>query len=514
MRICEFVLCCHRELILRTWLGVLFFSSATVNAACVIYHQNKPLEHQLKDPLYHLLTQAEHCPVSPSELKILIAADSLSVHSHMVANRGRNNPAEGSFSFFESIDGTTNNGQEIRRGDFFIGYFTHEVDKVLHLDEQPVANKLLLESIVWDSEKQMYNFYELKGENREDTRWYYRGDSRDAYLDNARLYRFDPKEAEHFGKRMRCSACHNSGGPIMKETALPNSDWWKTNRHLPFAPNAPDATIQNMLVSLEDAMQLSQSVDEGMKHVQESKSMSAFKQSLTLQEPLRPLFCTVEINLESANQDENTPISIPSSFWLNPLLNHELFSVMSINDYQHLLDEFEMRFPETNLRDADRAWLTPVAGVNDNKAIEALMNQHIISRRFIDAVLMIDFKHPIFSKARCNLLQLVPEQFSGNWQEEFRQNLLKSGTKEGLLLARYLDQMKPHDKELLLRKYEREIQRLLKTESGRRSVFSRLLRQRKAVSKAEMSQNPLGEILEPGFRVIFPVSHHRVRKGI
>jgi hypothetical protein len=35
-------------------------------------------------------------------------------------------------------------------------------------------------------------------------------------------------------------------------------------------------------------------------------------------------------------------------------------------------------------------------------------------------------------------------------------------------------------------------------------LFKKLLKVRKDVSLSEISQNPLGQILEPGFRLIFP----------
>jgi hypothetical protein len=38
---------------------------------------------------------------------------------------------------------------------------------------------------------------------------------------------------------------------------------------------------------------------------------------------------------------------------------------------------------------------------------------------------------------------------------------------------------------------------------GQRILFEKLTLQRKAVFESEISKNPLGQILEPGFRVIF-----------
>lgn len=474
---------------MKNWFGLLLLLSTTANASCIIYYKDIPSTDTLNDPLYHLLTHASNCPSSPSELKSLIVANGLTEHTYMVANRGRHNSVLGSFSFFESIEGTSA-GKPIKNGDFFIGYFTHAVKGALHLDEQPKSNKLLVESIAWDNTKQMFNFYELKSINNNETTWYYRGDSRDAYLDNNRLYRFDPKEEHHFGERMRCSACHNSGGPIMKEASLPNNDWWNQERKLPLSPNVPDANIQTIVESLENPMHLSHSVDAGVKHLFKSDSMHQFRSLLTLQEQLRPLFCTVEINLESANQYKDHVINIPSAFWLNPVLDFPLASNMTMPDYQQLLEEFDMLFPETMDRDADHSWLTPVKGKSDVLAIKDLLKHKVISKSFVDAVLMIDFKNPLFSSSRCQLLTMLPEHATNDWQEIFRQNLMRMGTKEALLLHKYLDNQIPHNYYKQLEKYNAAIQQLLLTDAGRKKIFSSLLHQRDSVSKAEISQNP------------------------
>jgi hypothetical protein len=49
------------------------------------------------------------------------------------------------------------------------------------------------------------------------------------------------------------------------------------------------------------------------------------------------------------------------------------------------------------------------------------------------------------------------------------------------------------------------LEKNLGTEAGRKALFERLLVARLAVAKSEISTNPRGKILEPGFRVIFPL---------
>lgn len=45
----------------------------------------------------------------------------------------------------------------------------------------------------------------------------------------------------------------------------------------------------------------------------------------------------------------------------------------------------------------------------------------------------------------------------------------------------------------------------LNTVGGRAKIFKKLIEARVAVYNAEISKNPRGQILEPGFRVIFPI---------
>ncbi|WP_241480379.1 hypothetical protein [Legionella norrlandica] len=191
-------------------LLALLFISSIAHATCTVYFNKQPLNKKLSDPLYYLLSHSEICPQSIQELRNTMRFNGLEEVIGMVANRGRNNPKEGSFSFFESVHGRLPNNQFIDRGAFFLGYFTGLQGNEIILDQEPVENKLLIEAISWDSQKELYNFYELRGAENRGVRWFYRGNSKDAYKDNTWLYRISPEGENHFGNRMRCSACHNS----------------------------------------------------------------------------------------------------------------------------------------------------------------------------------------------------------------------------------------------------------------------------------------------------------------
>lgn len=267
-----------------------------------------------------------------------------------------------------------------------------------------------------------------------------------------------------------------------------------------------------LLEQVSDASLFASDVITGMQHLLNSKKMQVFQGKLSFQEQLRPLFCTTEINLQSSTDSSETVVSIPSAFWLNPLLGN-IDLTISIEDYNQLLKEFNIRFPETSLQDADHAWLTPVKGEADLNAIKQLIQHNIITKKFAQSVLMIDFTNPLFSSKRCELLKLIPESSQTNgkeWMEQFLVNLRNNEDqfKGARQLADYMSNGQLDSKDLMkkIKIYEYFLNQSISTRSGLRKHFQQLIELRKAVFSNELSQNPLGQILEPGFRVIFPES--------
>lgn len=486
------------------WFIVLFAFSCLTQAQCTLYQDNTPLTKPWSDPLYSLLTDSDICPSSINELTQLIHEAGLKIQTSMVANRGRNNPTKGSFSFFTSVSGQLNYGRQIKPGDFFLGYFTRLKKNQIILDQDVAPDKLLIEAIAWDKQKQLYHFYELRGMKKGQTRWFYRGDSMDAYKDNQWLYRQSPKGESHFGKRMRCSACHNSGGPILKELTAPHNDWWRKKRPLILQPNKPDDTVAELIVSLSDADLLAHDVRQGAKKLVHSPVMNKFKRRLSLQEQLRPLFCTTEINLESSYHSKEQ-VALPSAFFINPLLGRARFS-LSVARYEQLTEELGVSFPETRLVDADHKWLAPVKSAVDLQAIKSLIKQDIITQQFAEAVLMVDFAHPLFSAKRCALLQLIPTQ-NDHWLELFVKNLNEHSRalKGASELSQYLNNGTTHEEFMrTIRFYTYYLRHSFSLYIGARREYCQLIKQRRKVGLSELSSNPLGQILEPGFRVIFP----------
>ncbi|MFK7823569.1 MAG: hypothetical protein AB8G05_05400 [Oligoflexales bacterium] len=249
-----------------------------IMAMCKIHFPGRNHIPPKADILLGIFDNASRCPESVNELKKLLEIDGLKTFPSIVANRGLHNPTLGSFSIFETTDGFSHSLQKkVKSNYFFFGHFTKLNAKKISLDQDPTKNKLLVEIIAWDIEKNLYNFYELRGKNSTNISWYYRGDSTDALGDNNQLHRQNDPDKPFFGKRMRCSACHVAGGPIMKEIYQPYNDWWQEKRKLIFHPNTPSADFLKILSKVKHPSFLAEAVISGAEMLENSKNYQKAK---------------------------------------------------------------------------------------------------------------------------------------------------------------------------------------------------------------------------------------------
>jgi hypothetical protein len=218
----------------------------------------------------------------------------------------------------------------VASGEFFFGHFTEPQRSVLAASQEPSEDALMIEAIAWDPDKKVFNFYELIG-NGSGSDWAYRGDSVDIAKAVARLHRKTETGQPKFPEAvLRCAGCHVAGGPIMKELAPPHNDWWTTERKLPLKPFTPSAQLAPILSRLVSAEELSSAVKAGIEKLAASESIRKLREERSLQERLRPLFCPVELNLESDSSpspDGSSPlagaaaeVSVPTGFFVDPVV--------------------------------------------------------------------------------------------------------------------------------------------------------------------------------------------------
>lgn len=461
-----------------------------------------------QDALAQVLQSLPLCPPDVLVLRQELQNRGADFMTTLVANRGFHNPSAGSFSFFESLTGSLKGvGFQLSPGMFFLGHFTAAEKQVLSLDQNPQSDGLMIELIAWDPSKGLFNFYELIGPKSPKGGWHYRGDSRDILADTADLHLPRPSGQAAFGNRLRCSGCHLAGGPIMKELTQPHNDWWLKARPLPLAENKPDATLSSFLKQLQNASVLSQHVQTGMLMLLNSPDYQGISRSLQAQ--LRPLFCSEELNLESAPlplEASGPEIEIPASTWLDPRWQAKDLHV-NTQLYLAALKQLKSQFPETSLPDADHPWLGPVKAWSDQQAIARMEQKGLIDEEFIADVLAVDLQRPGVSASRCGLLQYVPRQWSPDWQAKLRQNLSRHTSPAALQLFRHLRDpaLNRSHHQATARQFLAACQTRLTSPEGIQDLLLWLGAQRREISHSEISSNPRGQILEPGFRVIFPI---------
>ncbi|KTC82798.1 hypothetical protein [Legionella cincinnatiensis] len=489
--------------------------SQDVFSACSVFHSSGKLTERTNDALGLILFSEAQCPRDVFALRQFLKNSGLKIETTMVANRGFHNPSQGSFSLFEMALGELkimDHHLSINAGDFFFGHFTAVSPAGdLVADQNPEKNVLMIEAFAWDPKKEVFNFYELRGDGTQG-QWFYRGDSEDIFADNELLHRQpDPKHPQ-FGTRLRCSGCHGAGGPIMKELDKPHNDWWEPKRKLDFGGRKPDAALQDILETLVAPDQLSKSVLLGVNKLNYNEKFYRKKVSLSLQELLRPLFCPVELNLMSdiyPNDEFHSEVSIPMEFFIDsrflPDQKNQAI-IISRAFYEEALNVLGSHFPETYLQDADHAWLTPVKARSDKLAVDNLINNRVIDTKFMLDVLDIDRENPVFSPTRCSLLRLLPATPTLNWHDVFIKNLSKSKewAAKKLLKNRTSPEQDIEFYQQKARKFLQNCQEKLKNSKNVEKMYRLLVQRRIEVSTSEISLNPLGQILEPGFRVIFP----------
>jgi hypothetical protein len=471
------------------------------------------------DPLAKLLNQTDRCPTNVQDFRKLLMASGAKISTSFIGNRGFHNPESGSFSFFEWASGEIPSlGLTLSEGEFFFGHFTSKTAAgKLVLEQIPTQGALMIELIVWDKGEGVFNFYEMIG-NGSQGRWFYRGNSIDIIEDVKLLSRQRSPEEKAFGPKLRCSGCHLAGGPIIKERAAPHNDWWTALRPLPLGSASPDAEVTGLLNQLKEASLFSMQVDSGMKKLLQSDKFQKVKSKTSLQEQLRPLFCDEEINIATDSVPLDGPsnqVTIPSGFFVNEWLTQGNIAI-SKNDYLKSLQDAGSVFPEISRPDADHAWSTPVKGISDMQNVELLIQKGVIDREFAFDVLAVNIAKPMLSKERCELLKMVPLQFKKGWDEEFKRALAGSATPAGKELFENLTaQHKTSDyhvkkAQVFLNKCAQNLQIKGKLQETLNVLFER----RAAVFEAEISSNPRGQILEPGFRVVFPLpSKNAIRRN-
>jgi hypothetical protein len=248
------------------------------------------------------------------------------------------------------------------------------------------------ELIAFDPESKEFNFYEIAN-----GRWTYFGSSSDFV-----------EKGPGQGDTRRCANCHTGGGLVMKELDAP---WmhWTGHFETPGIDKVIDAN-KNDLGSKESGINMESLVNSGNAEWVKTRVTNALNPARSdVKLLLRPLFCTVEHNLDNGVDFDTSQFNgIPADFLVDPAFKS--FGSIGIKADVYAAARTAAGFNVPGLNQPDTIFQFPF--VERSKAdityVNELKSRGVVDDELIQDVLAIDFTRPVFSDARCSLLEFAP----------------------------------------------------------------------------------------------------------
>jgi hypothetical protein len=485
-----------------------------------------------RDVVTRGILSAPEVPRNVFEVRARLLGLGGKLQTFVLANRGRDNPRRGSFSFFETYTGPLPDGGLAEEADLYFGHFSTARSGVLTLDQDFGEGSLLMELIAWDGVKKTYNFYRLIGNGASAT-WTYFGDGDDAAGDTAQVYLGGPNPK---AGKMTCAACHTLGVPVMKEIEPPHNDWAGADR-LDLGPlklrpgndpRDPAHLAARLFTEASPAADFSRLVKKGIDRALAARAARGGP-GTCLKQQLRSLFATLEVNLVTdgvpfpQRRRDGGAVEIPSDFFVDGrLLRNRRPVPVPLAVYEKTLAAVRARFApgETpGLVESRHAFSVPGRSHVDNRVIDGLLEQGLLDKGLVAAVLAVDLATPVYSRQRAGLLKYVPDQARD--AADLRRQLLAAlreapaadqAARE--LLANLTD---PARSAAAQRK---AAEAYLEACSGVRGLPEAVLdwwrlaaQRREEMAEAETAQHPGGKITEPDFKMLFPLSDLRPEPG-
>jgi hypothetical protein len=147
-------------------------------------------------------------------------------------------------------------------------------------------------------------------------------------------------------------------------------------------------------------------------------------------EVLRPLFCTLTVNIKSSGA-RGRLVNLPADFASEE--PGALFAGIAVDNdaYQKAITANHQRFVDRNGQqvgtenESPNGFLYVAKGDVDRRYIDALQNAGVVDGEFVNDVMHIDFTRPVFSPTRCGLLDAAPKLAAADMiPEKIRQGFL------------------------------------------------------------------------------------------
>ncbi len=212
----------------------------------------------------------------------------------------------------------------------------------------------------------------------------------------------------------RCAACHAGGGLVMKELDTP---WLHWEGHMD-TPGAEALVKKHKNLGSKTSGAELEGVVKGGNDKWNKTRIADAKKAGKVNELLKPLFCTVEVNLDNGS-DFESPVAggpggsemsrIPFDSLLDPQLKSFGSIPVTFADYDAQIKANGQKLGGvTGAIDTVFDYVFIERSNIDNDYVEKLVEGGIIDADFVKDVLMVDFTRPVFSKDRCALLDFAP----------------------------------------------------------------------------------------------------------
>jgi hypothetical protein len=258
---------------------------------------------------------------------------------------------------------------------------------------QPNASSLPpnVEIIALDKSAGVFNYYEADGNGKIN----FFGNSKDMLKGPAS------------GDVRRCANCHVEGGLVMKEF---DSPWlhWEGDADIPGAQTFVDK-FKADLGTKSDGINMESLVRTG-NEIWNASKQKLLKTSTTTQDLLRPLFCTLDVNIGSATTGADvTRLPGPS---MVSLLDDQLgFRSLQIDpaDYKaQIAANGQVVAGVAGKKDTAFGYTYMMRSKISSDYVNQMIKSGLIDENLAKDILMVDFTRPIFSKDRCDLLAKIP----------------------------------------------------------------------------------------------------------
>ena len=271
-------------------------------------------------------------------------------------------------------------------------------------DGKSGAGDTSIEMIGKDEKTGVYNYYEVLPDNQ----WVFYGTSAD-FIGNGYdckdsgfcVSKNSAKASSPSGKS--CASCHVSGGLVMKELDNPWLHW--TAGH----PNGSEPVVADAKAELGNQLQ---GEDLELQVVRPSFAPYNDKRvdilaSKGVAELLRPVFCTMDINLDSSFV--GTSLLVDNELAPDP----SFFGALGGDNtsYEELKKDASIKQrvngQPASITDTASPFTYPSRGQIDTAYSKSLQAANLIDGEFASDVRNVDFTRPIFSGQRCSLLTSI-----------------------------------------------------------------------------------------------------------